>query len=352
MVKKFKSIEELWAYAKQIMPNGAVVSKIANTGASKFFSITVPKVLVQDSKLMRFSKIETVFTLLKGDNLIDAFCEQTNNEYTIVDSNDFREAIYFCAAMLTEGMRTRRVSLVEAITKVMAPIKVGDNIKIVSVDGDVETDIVSGEVEDMKPVKDVMNQIKKENSELYSTIKANGYKDSDNAYRIKGAWYVDDNEHNIYALLREDRAGSMTAYSIQINGKTYNSIWDIRKGLESFDKDFKDKGKMSNIQGMNPVYDMLKDTWNQIFAGSSKKNVVNEAAKENFKAIAIIQEIENGTKDIPTDKIKTMINSISHFQKRLLSDPEFDHIDAIEEADDAIDGLRAELAKRGMKDKM
>lgn len=349
-MKKFKSLEDLWAYAKQVMPNGAVVSKIANTGASKFFSITVPRVLVQDPKLQKFSKIETVFTILKGDNLVDTFCEQTNQEYTIVDSNDFKEAMAFCAAMLNEGQATRRISLYEAVTKVMAPIKVGDEIKIVSLDGDVETDIVSGTVEDMRSLDKAVDDIKKDNVELYNTIQANGYKPTDRAYKIRGSWYIDDNEHNIYALLREARAESSMGYAITIAGTSYNSIWDIRKGLEGYEKDAQDKGKViGRVVGNNSAYNMLKKTWNQIFAGSANKDVINEAAENNFKAIAIMQSIQNGTKDIPTNKFKSMIGSLSDFQKKLLSDPDAD-IKAIKDADDAIEALRKEFRTRGMKD--
>ena len=38
---------------------------------------------------------------------------------------------------------------------------------------------------------------------MYDTIMMNGYKESDKAYKINGSWFIDDNEHNIYALLNK-----------------------------------------------------------------------------------------------------------------------------------------------------
>ena len=59
-------------------------------------------------------------------------------------------------------------------------------------------------------------------------------------------------------------------------------------------------------------------------------------------------QFQNGTKDIPTDKFKSMIGSWSDFQKKLLSDPNADI--AIKDANDAIETLRKEFRTRGMKD--
>ena len=52
-------------------------------------------------------------------------------------------------------------------------------------------------------------------------------------------------------------------YAITIAGITYNSIWDLRKGLEGYEKDVQDKGKViGRVVGNNSAYNMLKKTWN------------------------------------------------------------------------------------------
>lgn len=198
---RFKNIEALWAYAKEKMPNGCVVSKLSNNQSEKYFSIEVPKALVNDSKLVNKPKVTIVFTAINDDNLVDAFIQETNDEFTILNDKDFSEALWF--VRLNESVVRKTYTLFEAVQTVMAPIKVGDSIKIVDIDGNTETSIVSGIADEILPVKDAIKKIEKDNTELYDIIMTNGYKESDKAYKINGSWFIDDNEHNIYALLNK-----------------------------------------------------------------------------------------------------------------------------------------------------
>lgn len=211
---RFKNIEALWAYAKEKMPNGCVVSKLSNNQSEKYFSIEVPKALVNDSKLVNRSKVTVVFTAIKGDDLIDAFIQETNTEFTILNDKDFSEALWF--VRLNESVQRKTYTLFEAVQTIMAPVKVGDSIKIVDIDGDTETSIATGIADEILSVPKAIDKIKKDNTELYDIIMTNGYKNTDKAYKINGSWFVDDNEHNIYALLNESAEQSPSIKAVNL----------------------------------------------------------------------------------------------------------------------------------------
>ena len=67
---------------------------------------------------------------------------------------------------------------------------------------------------------------------------------------------------SMHCFVRQ-RAETSIEYAITIAGSTYNSIWDLRKGLEGYEKDVQDKGKViGRVVGNNSAYNMLKKTWN------------------------------------------------------------------------------------------
>ena len=340
-MKRFKNIEEIWAYAKNVCPKGVVVGQIHKSPAQKDFSISVPKVLVLDPKLKGYTKIEIVFTQIVDDTLIDAFVQETNTEATILNSNDFDKLLYFMA--LNEAAETSSLTLIEAVQKVMAPIKIGDTIQIVYVDGDTQTDIVSGKLEDIKPVKDVLPEIKSESKELFDEISKNGFDKMNKAYKIRGTWYVDDNENNIYAVLREAANDSFTGgflkQELTINGKVYKTSEEIKSDLEKFGKkadslvNDASADSMKAYDEVNKHYKELLKAWNSL--GLKDGSNLKEAAEHPLaEADNIKNLIERGAKTISKDRIRNGINSLEMLLNDLMKDPmkNLKEIDAVDNA--------------------
>lgn len=340
-MKRFKNIEEIWAYAKNVCPKGAVVGQIHKSPAQKDFSISVPKALVLDPKLKGYTKIEIIFTQIVDDTLIDAFVQETNTEATILNSNDFDKLLYFMA--LNEAAETSSLTLIEAVQKVMAPIKIGDTIQIVYVDGDTQTDIVSGELEDIKPVKDVLPEIKADSKELFDEISKNGFDKMNKAYKIRGTWYVDDNENNIYAVLREAANDSFTGgflkQELTINGKVYKTSEEIKSDLEKFGKkadtlvNDASADSMKAYDEVNKHYKELLKAWNSL--GLKDGSNLKEAAEHPLaEADNIKNLIERGAKTISKDRIRNGINSLEMLLNDLMKDPmkNLKEIDAVDNA--------------------
>ena len=340
-MQRFKNIEEIWTYAKNACPKGVVVGQIHKSASQKNFSISVPKVLVLDPKLKGYTKIEIVFTQIIGDTLIDAFVQETNTEATVLNSNDFDKLLYFIA--LNEAAETSSLTLIEAVQKVMAPIKIGDTIQIVYIDGESQTDIVSGKLEDIKPVKDVLPEIKAESEDLFNEISKNGFDKMNKAYKIRGTWYVDDNENNIYAVLREAANDSFTGHFLKqeltINGKVYKTSEDIKADLEKFGKKANSlihdtsTDSMKAYDNVNKHYQELLKAWNSL--GLKDGSNLKESAKyplieaDNIKNI-----IERGSATITKDRIRNGINSLESMLNDLMKDPmkNVDEIDAVDNA--------------------
>lgn len=345
-MQRFKNIEEIWTYAKNACPKGVVVGQIFKSAAQKDFSISVPRALVLDPKLKGYAKIEIVFTQIAGDSLIDAFVQETNNEATVLNSNDFDKLLYFIA--LNEAAETSSLTLIEAVQKVMAPIKIGDTIQIVYVDGDTQTDIVSGELEDIKPVKDVLPEIKAESEELFNEISKNGFDKMNKAYKIRGTWYVDDNENNIYAVLREAANDSFTGHflkqALTINGKVYKTSEDIKADLEKFGKKAATLVRDASVDSMkayddvNQHYQELLKAWNSL--GLKDSSNLKEAADHPLaEADNIKNLIGRGVTTISKDRIRNDINSLEAMLNDLMKDP-MKNIEEIDTVDNALDYLK------------
>lgn len=88
---KFKNIEELWKYLKQNVPSGVNITTVEKSPSQKIFYMTVPKNLVTANN--RKADYDYTFTETAGD--IEVFIEPTNDNFSIIDSDDLKELIVF-----------------------------------------------------------------------------------------------------------------------------------------------------------------------------------------------------------------------------------------------------------------
>lgn len=89
---KFKNIEDVWAYAKNKLVN-AQISSIQRTGSSKFFDITIPKVMVKKDPKGLSTKRNLDYTISETAGEIECILEQTGDISTLYDTGDFFDAI-------------------------------------------------------------------------------------------------------------------------------------------------------------------------------------------------------------------------------------------------------------------
>lgn len=88
---KFKNIEELWKYLKQNVPSGVNITTVEKSPSQKIFYMTVPKNLVTANN--RKADYDYTFTETAGD--IEVFIEPTNDNFSIIDTDDLKELIVF-----------------------------------------------------------------------------------------------------------------------------------------------------------------------------------------------------------------------------------------------------------------
>lgn len=114
----FKNIEQVWAWLKQYKPSSIAISKIEKIGQVKAFEMTIPKAAIKKWP-NGISGYELVYTISEAQKEISMFCEETNDEWTDLESNDFKELFQYLS--LKESVEDR--SLMECLYRVITKCK-------------------------------------------------------------------------------------------------------------------------------------------------------------------------------------------------------------------------------------
>lgn len=110
----FKNIEQVWAWLKQHKPESVAISKIEKIGQVKAFEMTIPKAAVKKWP-KDVSGFELVYTISEAQHELSMFCEETNDEWSDLESNDFKDLFQFLS--LKEAFEDK--SLMECLYKVI-----------------------------------------------------------------------------------------------------------------------------------------------------------------------------------------------------------------------------------------